>query len=64
MTVIVRQPRSLSSFGYQQMAEGARFEAPTGAETIGRDRISLVRSQQLTEESEADDEPINPDRTR
>lgn len=45
------------------MAEGARFEAPAVSETIGLDRISLARSQSLTEESEADEEPIKPDRT-
>lgn len=64
MSVIVRWPRNSPRFTYREMAEGTRFEAPTGAETIGRDRISWVRSQQLTEESEADEEPIKPDRTR
>ena len=54
----------LSCPGSSVVAEGARFEAPTGAETIGLDRISLVRSQSLTEDSEAAEEPIKPDRTR
>ena len=46
------------------LAEGARFEASTVSETIELDRISLVCSQSLTEESEADQEPVKPDRTR
>ncbi len=48
----------------KMLAEGARFEASTVSETIELDRISLVRSQSLTEESEADQEPVKPDRTR
>ena len=35
MNVIVRQPGSLPSFAYQEMAEGARFENPEAIETIG-----------------------------
>ena len=44
--------------------EGARFEAPTGAETIGPDSSSSFRSQSLAEGSEAGEEPINPHRKR
>ena len=64
MNVIVRQPRSLPSFGYQEMAEGARFENPEDLETIGPDLISLFRSQSLTDGSEAEEEAIKHDRTR
>ena len=64
MTVIVRQPRSLPSFAYQKMAEGARFETPTAPETIDLDLLLPFRSQSLIEESEADEEPIKTDRTR
>ena len=67
MNVIVRQPRSLPSFGYQEMAEGARFEASDAPETIGHDIRSSLRSQSLTEEleaSEADEKSIKYDRTR
>jgi hypothetical protein len=46
------------------MAEGARFEAPTGPETIDLDLALSVRSQSLTEESEADEEPVKHDLTR
>ena len=48
MTVIVRQPRSLPSFAYQKMAEGARFETPDVAETIGPDLTVSVLSQSFT----------------
>ena len=44
--------------------EGARFENPTAPETIGPDLISSFRSQSLTEQSEAGEEPIKPDGTR
>jgi hypothetical protein len=64
MNVIVRQPRSLPSFAYQEMAEGARFENSTAPETIGRDSISSFHSQSVTEESEVGEEPIKPDRPR
>jgi hypothetical protein len=46
------------------MAEEARFENPDASETIGLDLISSVRSQSLTEESEAGETPIKPDGTR
>lgn len=46
------------------MAEGARFEAPSGAETIGLDLVQSYSTQSLTEESAAGAEPIKPDRTR
>lgn len=46
------------------MAEGARFEASTGPETIGRDRISLVRSQSLAEDIEEEENLIKTDRAR
>lgn len=46
------------------MAEGARFEAPTGPETIDLDLALSIRSQSLTEESEVEEEPVKPDRTR
>lgn len=46
------------------MAEGARFENPTAPETIGPDLVQSFQSQSLTEDSEAEEEPITPDRTR
>ena len=46
------------------LTEEASFEASTDAETIGLDRVALGRSQSVTEESEAAEEPIKPDRTR
>jgi hypothetical protein len=52
MNVVVRQPRSLPSFAYQEMVVGARFENSEGLETIDPDLTSSVRSQSLTEESE------------
>jgi hypothetical protein len=63
MNVIVRQPRSLPSFAYQEMAVGARFENSEGLETINPYITSSVRSRSLTEESEAGEKPIKPDRT-
>ena len=48
MTVIVRQPRSLPSFAYQEMAEGARFETTDTPETIGPDLTASVLSQSFT----------------
>jgi len=48
MTVVVRQPRSLPSFGYQEMAEGARFETPNGTKTMGPDLTVSVLSQSFT----------------
>ena len=42
---------------------GARSEASTAPETIGPDTSSLLRSQSITEESAAVDEPIKPDQT-
>ncbi len=64
MTVIVRQPRSLPSFAYQKMIEGARFENPTCSETMGPDLPSSFRSESLAEESEVEEEPVKHDRTR
>ena len=46
------------------MAEGARFENPEASETIGPNLILSDRSQSITEESEAGEEPVKPDRTR
>jgi hypothetical protein len=46
------------------MAEGARFENPDTHETIGSDHASSFPSQSLTEEPEAGEKPIKPDRTR
>ena len=63
MAVIVRQPRSLPSFAYQGMAEGARFENSSAPETIGPDLLSSVHSQSLTDESAADETLNRPDRT-
>ena len=48
----------------ENMAEGARFENLTAPETIGSNLVSSVRSQSLTDESEAGEEPIEPDRTQ
>ena len=45
------------------MTEGVRFENPTDPQTIGPDLISSFRSQSLTEESEAGEEPVKPDGT-
>jgi hypothetical protein len=64
MNVIVRQPRSLPSFAYQEMAEGARFENPTGSETIGFDLVSLFQSHSLTEGSEEGDASVKTDGIR
>ena len=64
MNIIARQPRNLPRFGYQEMAEGARFGNPTCSETIGPDLPSSFRSESLTEESEVEEEPIKHDRTR
>ena len=63
MNVIVRQPGSLPHFAYQEMPEGARFETPTAPETIGLDLLLSFRSQSLTDELEADQEPIRTDGT-
>ena len=49
------------------LAEGARFENPTGSETIDLDLLLSFRSQSLTVELEAskiDEKPIKYDRTR
>jgi hypothetical protein len=46
------------------MAEGARFENPEALETIDPDLTVSFQSQSLTEDSEAEEEPIKPDRTR
>ena len=54
----------LSWPGSSVVAEGARFETPDAIETIGRDLLSSIRIQSLTEESEADETPIKHDRTR
>ena len=43
--------------------EGARFEAPTGSETIGPDSSSSFRSQLLTEDLEEDEDLMKPRRT-
>lgn len=67
MNVIVRQPGNLPNFGYQEMAEGTRFQNPDASETMGPDLAVSFRSQSLTEEleaSEAEEEPIKPGRTR
>ena len=64
MNVIVRQPRSLPSFAYQKMAEGARFENPEALETIDLNLVLSFQSQSLPEESEVGEEPVKPDRTR
>ena len=45
------------------MAKGSRFENLATLETIGSDLISSFRSQSLTEELEAGEEPVKPDRT-
>ena len=63
VNVIVRQPRSLPSFGYQEMAEGARFEATPASETIGADRVQSVHSQSHTGESETGEKPIISDQS-
>ena len=67
MNVIVRQPRSLPSFGYQEMAERARFETPEASETIGPDLTSSLQSQSLTvklEAVEVDEKSFKDDRAR
>ena len=45
------------------MAEGARFEPSTDPETIVPHSTSSFQSQSLTEEAEADEEPMKPRRT-
>ena len=64
MSVIVRQPRSLPRFAYQEMAEGARFENATAPETIDLDLLLSFRFPLLTSESEICENPIKPDRVR
>jgi hypothetical protein len=44
--------------------EAARFENAPAPETIGPQSTSSFRSQSLTEESRAGEEPIETDRTR
>lgn len=46
------------------IAEGVRFETLTAPETLNLDLVLSFRSQSLTEESEAGEEPIKPDGTR
>ena len=53
-----------SSFAYQKMAEGARFENPTAPGTIDLDLTPSFRSQSLTEDSEVEETLIKPDGTR
>lgn len=54
----------LSCPGSSEVAEGARFESSTVLETIGSDSTLSVRSQSLTEGSEAGEKPIKTDRAR
>lgn len=54
----------LSCPGSSEVVEGARFENPTGLETIGQDLPSSFQSQSLTAESEADETPIKTDGIR
>ncbi len=44
--------------------KSAAFTNPEASETIDLDLRLSVRSQSLTEESGADEEPVKPDRTR
>jgi len=53
----------LSCPGSSVVAEGAKSKASTAPETIGPDTSSLLRSQSITEESEAVEEPIKPNQT-
>lgn len=46
------------------IVEGARFENPTAPETIDLDLLLSFRSQSLTAESGAGEEPIKTDGTR
>jgi hypothetical protein len=55
---------SLACSGSRVVAEGARLENPTAPETIDLNRLLSFRSQSLTEESEAGEEPVKPDGTR
>ena len=48
----------------RKTAERAKFENSTAPETIGPDLTPSFRSQSLTEELEAGEEPVKPDRTR
>lgn len=60
-------PRSMAedcSWELARVAEGARFENASGPETIGRYLAQSVSSQSLTEESEAEEEPVKTDRMR
>jgi len=47
-----------------EVTEGVRLENPTAPETIDPHLTSSVRSQSLTDELEAGEEPIKRDRTR
>lgn len=51
----------MSQMQLRSLKEGARFEASTDLETIDIDLVLSVRSQSLTEESEAGEEPIKTD---
>ena len=62
--IIVRSPETHPRFTYREMAEGARFETSDAIETIVPDLVLSIQSQSLTEESEAGEEPIKPDRAR
>ena len=57
-------PCSGSSVVAKVEGEAARFENPEALETIGRDLDQSFSSQSHTDESEAGEEPIKPDRTR
>jgi len=45
-------------------AKAARFENPDATETRGHNPLSSVKSQSVTDESEADEAPMKHDRTR
>ena len=48
----------------KNVAEGARFQNSEAVETIDLDLLLSFRSQSLTEESEAGEDPLKPDGTR
>jgi hypothetical protein len=64
VNAVATVPAPILRMTRRTMAEGARFENPRAPETMGSNLVSSFRSQSLTAESEAGDEPINTDRRR
>jgi hypothetical protein len=64
MLVLSRRITSKHQITRDNMAEGVRFENPDAPETISLDLILSDRSQSLTDETEAGEDPIKTDRAR